>query len=105
MKYVLTLALTATIFGIFLIFTLNPDFNILGFSLYELLWFLLIPIIVDAPQTLAKGLILLYAGNTKPISATQTKPLPRVSIIVPAHNEGEYIQNTLESIFGRSLSA
>ena len=45
-----------------------------------------------------KGLVLLYARNTKPISATQTKPLPRVSIIVPAHNEGEYIQNTLESI-------
>jgi cellulose synthase/poly-beta-1,6-N-acetylglucosamine synthase-like glycosyltransferase len=98
MKYALTLALSVIVVSFFLIFVLNPSFNILGFSVYELLWVLLIPIVVDAPQTFAKGLILLYGRNTKPTSTCQLKLLPQISVIIPAHNEGEYIQNTLESV-------
>ncbi len=60
--------------------------------------------IVEVPQTLGKGfLLLLYELLRRPLAAREAyeaegKPYPRVSAIVPAHNEGEYIQSTIESL-------
>lgn len=98
MKYALTLTLSVILFSALLLLVLNPNLTILGFSIYEVLWILLVPLFVDAPQTLVKGLVLLYGKSAKPISIGRLKPTPRVSIIIPAHNEGGYIQNTLESV-------
>jgi len=75
----------------------NLNFSILGLSIYEVLFVLLIPLLIDAPQIFLKGFILLCVKSTTiPNGHKKTQPL--VSIIIPAHNEGDYIENTLESV-------
>jgi len=91
----------STIFNSFL------NFSFLGFSLQEIVGVLIVPLIIEVPQTLVKGIFLpihallykKFGRNAEEQSlAAEVKGYPKVSIIVPAHNEGEYIQSTLESL-------
>lgn len=77
----------------------SVNFSILGFSFYEVILVLLVSIVLDASQTFTKGLVLLL-GRSSSASASDSyfEYYPKVSIIIPAHNEGEYIGNTLESV-------
>ncbi|MEM4700448.1 MAG: glycosyltransferase [Candidatus Nezhaarchaeales archaeon] len=91
----LTLCLTA------LAYVINSGF--LGLSLWEALSILSVPIIIEAPQTLGRAVLLPLleayrllkekGGSKSPLAA-----YPKVSVIVPAHNEEEYIQKALESL-------
>lgn len=79
-------------------FILNGEF--LGFSLLEIFLILLVPMIIEVPQTIGKVAFLLvhefFLRNKTPKDIIGA--YPKLSIIVPAHNEAEYIQSTLESL-------
>jgi len=76
--------------------------DFLGFSTWEILLTLTVPLIVEVPQTLGKSLLLpLYELLYRPLSkakALESGFHPKVSVVVPARNEGEYIQSALESL-------
>jgi cellulose synthase/poly-beta-1,6-N-acetylglucosamine synthase-like glycosyltransferase len=78
--------------------TFNVEF--LGFSLFEVFLILLVPMIIEVPQTIVRTVTLLVhrflLRNKTPKKAFGA--YPKLSIIVPAHNEAEYIQNTLDSL-------
>jgi cellulose synthase/poly-beta-1,6-N-acetylglucosamine synthase-like glycosyltransferase len=79
--------------------------NFLGFSTWEILLILIVPLIIEVPQVAGKSILLpLHELLYKPLSAggkrenSEGKFTPKVSVIVPARNEGEHIQSTLESL-------
>ncbi len=59
---------------------------------------LLIPLVLDASQAFIKGFVLLFSQTSSPSTLNLHERRPKVSIIIPAHNEGEYIENTLASV-------
>jgi len=83
--------------------------DFLGFSVWEIILVLIVPLIVEVPQTVGKSLLLLlYELLYRPLSgeargkALENDFHPKVSVVVPARNEGEYIQSTLESLLESS---
>ena len=73
----------------------------LGFSPWEIILILIVPLIVEVPQTLGKSLLPLYElihSLSAGARSFKSEFYPKVSVVVPARNEGEYIQSTLESL-------
>jgi len=67
-------------------------------SLIEAASILLVPLIFEFPRMVVKCTVLLYGKIAKKNAKPPVKGVPRVSIIVPAHNEGAVIGGTIESL-------
>lgn len=79
------------------LFVLNVDF--LGFSFSQMFWLLIVAIVIDMPQTLARSFFLfLYQIFERGARKQSIKEPLRVSVVVPAHNEGKYITRTIECL-------
>ena len=74
-------------------------FNTIQMTPEQMIAILIVPIIVDMPRTFGKAIFLLLHEFYTRLKA---KPLkirhPLVSIIVPAHNEEEVIEQTIKSL-------
>ena len=69
-------------------------------SLWEAVLILILPLILEFPRVIVKCLALLYHKFSGRADRWELTGLPKVSIIVPAHNEGEVIEETIESLTG-----
>ncbi|BBE42031.1 Glycosyl transferase, family 2 [Conexivisphaera calida] len=76
------------------------DHGILGFSPLQVVCVLLVFIVIEVPQVLGKALLLpiLEASRGRTGEGVRVTAYPKVSVIVPAHNEEQYIGNTLASL-------
>ncbi|MEM2103789.1 MAG: glycosyltransferase [Candidatus Bathyarchaeia archaeon] len=72
----------------------------MGFSFTQIISVLFIAIILDVPQTLGRSLLLLFveAFHSNYDKKVKVTAYPKVSVIVPARNEEQYIGNTLASL-------
>jgi len=77
-----------------------PFFEI---SLIEAALILFVPLILEFPRVIVKCTILLYEKIAKKESRLPVESLPKVSIVVPAHNEGAIIDRTIESLVALAL--
>jgi cellulose synthase/poly-beta-1,6-N-acetylglucosamine synthase-like glycosyltransferase len=69
-------------------------------GLWETVLILILPLILEFPRVAAKCLVLLYHKFFGRADRWELTGLPTVSIVVPAHNEGEVIEETIESLIG-----
>lgn len=74
------------------------DLPFLGFKLIDAILILLVPLILEFPRVIIKCAVLLFEKFTKKESKSPGEYTPKISIIVPAHNEGEIIARTIESL-------
>ena len=70
----------------------------LGLDLLTAAFILIIPLILEFPRVIVKCFLLLYDKFIKNDSWSSSEVRPKVSIIVPAHNEGKVIERTIESL-------
>lgn len=82
------------------IFGLTTNIEIFGFPFIQGVCILSVAIIIEVPQTLARALLLLFyaAFHGQKLKNGNVTAYPKVSVIVPAHNEEQYIENTLASL-------
>jgi len=69
-------------------------------SLWEAALVLILPLVFEFPRVIAKCLALLYHNFSGRAERWELTGLPKVSVIVPAHNDGEVIEGTIESLTG-----
>lgn len=69
-------------------------------GLWEAVLILILPLVLEFPRVIVKCLALLYHKFSGRADSWELTGLPKVSIIVPAHNEGEVIEETIESLVG-----
>jgi cellulose synthase/poly-beta-1,6-N-acetylglucosamine synthase-like glycosyltransferase len=69
-------------------------------SIYELLLIFLFPIVIDAPRTIGKAIALFLseAKRRGKVKKHEQRIQPKISIIIPAHNEESGIFRTIQSI-------
>jgi cellulose synthase/poly-beta-1,6-N-acetylglucosamine synthase-like glycosyltransferase len=70
----------------------------LEINLIDAVLILLVPLILDLPRVIVKCAFLLHRKIVETHGEQPSKGMPRVSIIVPAHNEGTVIDKTVESL-------
>ena len=70
----------------------------LGLDLLTAAFILIIPLILEFPRVIVECFLLLYDKFIKNDSWSSSEVRPKVSIIVPAHNEGKVIERTIESL-------
>lgn len=97
----LAFLLAALFLSLFAIIKISLTY--LGFSPIEGFWLLIIPLVFELPQITGRSIFLLvyellYRWDKKASEDHRIWQHPRVSVIVPAYNEEEYIQRTIESI-------
>jgi cellulose synthase/poly-beta-1,6-N-acetylglucosamine synthase-like glycosyltransferase len=91
------LMLTVVALVVVVLLVLNVDF--LGFSLWQTFWLLIVAIVIDMPQTLARSFFLfLYQIFERGARRQFIEGPLRVSVVVPAHNESKYITRTIECL-------
>ncbi|KYH40313.1 MAG: glycosyl transferase [Candidatus Bathyarchaeota archaeon B63] len=70
------------------------------FSLWQILFLLFVPIVIDLPRTLGKAILLLshalYSRLRK--QKFRLRSLPLISVIVPAHNEEDIIERNVRCL-------
>jgi cellulose synthase/poly-beta-1,6-N-acetylglucosamine synthase-like glycosyltransferase len=100
LRPVLSASLLTIIMASLLAFGLIINIEILGFSFFQIVCILSVAIIIEVPQTLGRALLLLFfeglhvwKGKNVNVAA-----YPKISVIVPAHNEEQYIEDTLASL-------
>lgn len=76
----------------------------LGLDLLTAILILIVPLILEFPRIIVKSLLLLYDKFTDKGSESPNSFRPKVSIIVPAHNEGKVIERNIESLISLSYS-
>jgi len=76
-----------------------PFFDI---PLIRALLILSVPLFLEFPRILVKCAVLLYGKFVKIGFKLPSKTKPKVSIIVPAHNEGKIIDETIQSLVSLS---
>ena len=64
----------------------------LGLDLLTAAFILIIPLILEFPRVIVKSFLLLYNKLIKNHSWSSSEVRLKVSIIVPAHNEGKVIR-------------
>lgn len=68
----------------------------------QIIAILIVPLIVDAPRTFGKVLFLILHGIYERFTVKPRRfNLPLVSIIVPAHNEEEVLEQTINSLLSQ----
>ncbi len=70
----------------------------MGLKLIDAILILLVPLILEFPRVIVKCAVLLFEKFIKKESKSPGEYTPKISIIVPAHNEGEIIARTIESL-------
>ena len=71
----------------------------LDLTLLEVVLILIIPLFFELPRAIIKTIFLISSRNSFKLSARDSSvSLPKVSIIVPAHNEGEIIDTAISSL-------
>ena len=70
----------------------------MGLKLIDAILILLVPLILEFPRVIVKCVVLLFEKFIKKESKSPGEYTPKISIIVPAHNEGEIIARTIESL-------
>lgn len=73
------------------------DFYLSIVDLETAILILFVPLVFELPRVVIKCLILLYDRFSQREEAV-TRWKPKVSIVVPAHNEGEVIEDAIESL-------
>ena len=74
------------------------DLPFFGLKLIDAILILLVPLILEFPRVIVKCVVLLFEKFIKKESKSPGEYTPKISIIVPAHNEGEVIARTIESL-------
>ena len=78
---------------------------LLGFTLVEVVFALIFPIVYDLPKAVGKAAIILIDDIHRTLSTKEMQPIDSrvgVSIIVPAHNAERTIENCVNSILEAS---
>jgi len=79
---------------------LNMHLPFVEVDLWEAALVLILPLVLELPRVIAKCLALLYHNFFVRAERWKLTGLPKVSVIVPAHNEGGVIEETIESLTG-----
>jgi poly-beta-1,6 N-acetyl-D-glucosamine synthase len=100
LRLILPASLLTIIIACLVAFGLITSIDFLGFSFFQIVCILSVAIIIEVPQTLGRALLLLFseALRVRKDKNVKVTVYPKVSVIVPAHNEEQYIEDTLASL-------
>ena len=83
-------------------FTFNFSLSLINLKGESVIFILIVPLLLEFPRVIVKCVILAFDKFSRKEEKPVLKRTVKVSIVVPAHNEGEVIEDTINSLLDLS---